>query len=490
MKWFMDARLSATLLLTLSVFFLQFWGLGDPLNAAKRELFDQLVRTRQNTTGGVAPPVVELTFDRDLRAEYWTRLMPGKSFAEWPAITPLAVVEGVMDAVKAGCAKAVAERGCPRLVVVDIDIWPVGTKRSDDEIGAFSKSLMAWSSDTHLPLIAFVRAPEWRNYRDERGQEQVGFELATAPPWDGLVRQAPNLTWAAGEALADNDGVARRFAYFTCVHSLKAKRIIPLPHAALFALAVWKNGTATTKKSVAGALAQECAGAAGNTTVPFELSGPNADTSSFKDRIGLIGYHLNDPEKAGASPTLLTKSGMPGAPAIQVVPARLLFETGAKLNFADGSILVLSSFQPSFEDVHWSPYGPMPGGLVLANSTRGLILDGPMQPLRTGTEFLILLFTGLAMHGYTFLMNRWHVRLLLRPGQAGNWKGGFLRVITSCEGAKYFAFVAVFVIGRFTGLWLAPYAMWVGIAIMGFVVVIYSVFNELNEAWSARNDSV
>ena len=102
----------------------------------------------------------------------------------------------------------------------------------------------------------------------------------------------------------------------------------------------------------------------------------------------------------------------------------------------------------------------------------------------------LLLVSCVGVHAFTLLMHHRHHHLRLRPEQAPTRVGNFLRAATSGEGAKFVAFIAVFLIGRFTGLWLAPYPMWESIAIMGFVVVLYSLFNELYEAWSARHDTV
>lgn len=489
LTWLFDSRFLLTLLVISVIHALQCTGVGVVLTPAKTELFDQLVKSRRNTVGGEAPPVVNLAFDRESRAEYWTKAMPGASFSRWPTVTPLAIVSRVLDLVKAGCERAEPERACPRVVIVDIDVDAIGAQRTEQEVAGFTQTLKAWAGNPRLPLVAFARAPEWRDSGALDGAKSR-FVLAPAPSWDAIVQAAPNLTWAAGEALAGEDGVVRQYAYYTCVYPPGSDKAMALPHAALYALAAWASKPNDAKAAVERSVSGQCRTPDSDTPAPFTIAIAPDATYHVQDRVALIGYHLADPAEFGASPVLTAESGAPGSRAVQVIPVRVLFAPNARADVADNAILVLSSSQPTFEDIHWSPYGRMAGGLILANCARSLILDGPMQGLGPWLSGWLLLVSCVGMHAFTLLMHHHHQHLRLRAGQSPTRIGNALRAATSAEGAKFVALVGVFLIGRFTGLWLAPYAMWESIAIMGFVVVLYSLFNELYEAWRARNDTV
>jgi hypothetical protein len=494
MSWIFDWRLGGTIAFTLCIFLLPLTGLGNPFNSAEHELFDFLAKAKRNAVGGDAPPVVQITFDQDTRTKYWSAKMPEKSFAEWPAVTPLVFAESAMNAARAGCLRIGPNRSCPAIIVVDFDIWPVGAPRAEQEIAGFSKFLSLWAQDGRLPLAVFIREPQLREKK---------LELAAATPWDAIVQGAPNLAWATGEGFTDDDGVARTFSYYTCSYSAASGHTMALPQAALFALAASRGQSpAMSKENVLDALRKQvqCGINPMGGGQPFDLRTGQSSIIHFPGRTGFIGYHLDDPARAGAAPMAAPQHDGSGSPVIQIVPGQIVFARDATLDFADGAIVVLSAVEPYFEDRHWTPYGSMPGALVLANAMRGLILEGPTHNLSPWSQYLILLIGVVAVHLFVgwveeqheHLLKRAHARRKIEKRRSSAMRvKGFIKELlyaaTTRGGMKILAGIAILIMARLIGLVASPIGAWETIALVIFDTTVYMLLDDLDSAWRSRH---
>ena len=340
---------------------------------------DRALQLQADTTAStLVPPFVVIDIDDT-----------GFARLGYPPVTPRAFIAKLLEVVG---------RGQPRLIVVDIDLaW----RTDGEDAGALRRQLELLTKRTGT-FTLFVRQP----FHGGDGSGRATTLRATA--YDDIVDTAANMLWIEAVAIADGDGITRRYLPGQLLE--RGDAIVPLPNVQLAACVALQGARqfdelkrVTAPRRVSGPSSR----ANGPLTPDFACHGKiwplTGDASESSRIVFKMRWSLPD---GSARPQI----ALPGretqveeveilnavdfaaaAPSIDEAQARQLF---------DGRIVIIGSSAEDVGDIYRTSIGTMPGMLVTANGMRSAVEAGPIL---ANNGYLLGLFVTVGMTAITFL---------------------------------------------------------------------------------------
>lgn len=477
----------------------------------EQELFDRASAVRENTVGGAAPSAVLLL--------HKMRLSPGEAAEEPREVgdverSPPTAPESIMsdeaeisldessliyrssttslDIIRKAMVAGLNSDAL--IIVIDVDLEPIGFPRALEERRAFRTFLKEWAGSPKAPLTVFQRSV----LRQDNG----ALPVLAATHFDDIVENAPNLAFASAGAAADQDGVVRQVAFVQCVQQERSGPIA-LPHASLFALSsaalrsrMPLERARQARTEVRGAIANVCpepnqqkdlwellSSSFKERKVRFELAGQR-----FYSLRGMIDFHINAQVSRPAAVTEqnpimqgldnFVRAGMSGGsaaivskewgsqPAIVAPPdAGFLFAAEEpKFPIAPHAIFILASTQELFEDFHETPLGEVPGAIIVANAARSLVLHGPLRELSATAVITALVGITLLLNIYYWSGAQLHAAALRRQERLLRTNRGHLAnlpaLLTGPVALKLFASSLIFLLSVWASILMMEVGYW------------------------------
>ncbi len=276
----------------------------------------------------------------------------------YPVVAPRAVLARVL---------ALAGRGQPRLIVVDIDL---GIDGGGAELMPVLKAL---AEDPKAPPVLLVRRPLVAG-------KAGGPDVILPTDYDGVVDATPRMMWVSAHAQPDGDGVTRRYYVSRLVHRGSSRLILPGIQAAACAALQRDAGLHRLRQAIA---APNDSFTCGNADWP--LAKP--------DETSEITYTMSWQPREGRRRPQLDIGGdkveeieTHDALELSRLDARALPNPAAL--FATRVVIIGSSADQA-DDIHGTSIGEMPGILVEANAIRSGLHYGRVA--RDGMGFSIAL---------------------------------------------------------------------------------------------------
>lgn len=308
-------------------------------------------------------------------------------------------------------------------VVLDTDL---ATPTPGDEAGAakLHKVLAAWAQTPSAPELMIVRQSFPEATFDSNGDKLI---LPTTN-YDDVVTPAPNIMWASGEMLADQNGVMREFRPYICVVGPTGPTV--LYSATLLSYGFLQNGhiphDAAVRPLITGA-EKDCANPRRHANLHGELV--NYHLSLGKGENERVWPDLSPDWKGFAR----CGSGADRA-VFRRVSASDVAAAGpdASHELVCGRLVIIGGTNIAANDFEQTPLNEMSGSVIIINAVRGLELSGGgLRRVPLWLQLLVLLVVsagitaGFALtrrvrEHYAHLKSRhrghpWHVRLRLMP---------------------------------------------------------------------------
>lgn len=274
-----------------------------------------------------------------------------------------------------------AVQGGARSVVVDVDLSrAAGPHDRALEAALREAGAQGKESGTDVILARALREP-WPRDPGAWLEERASF-------LDGLVAESPRLHWASPLFVRERDLRIRRFRSFEPTCTQGRPGILPAIQV-LAAAQILDPGTGTARLEEALKREQpECAGSAA--TVAAETESPTLvfgdlviDLSG--DRLAsriLYGFGWSESGSEWASPRVDFRGRR--VPLLTRVPAHLV-DDGKPLDpgLVEGRIVFIGASHADARDLHQTPFGELPGAIILANATYSLLQHGNLRPPST-----------------------------------------------------------------------------------------------------------
>jgi hypothetical protein len=307
--------------------------------------------------------------------------------------------------------------------ILDTDL---ATPTPGDEAGAakLRQELAAWAKTPSAPELMIIR----QSFPEATFGGEGDKLILPSTDYDDIVDAAPNIMWASGEMMLDQNMVAREFRPYDCVVGPHGPTV--LYAASLLAYGFLENGhippDAKVRTYITGA-AKDCAN-------PHRRADPHGE---------LVDFHisLGKGENGRVWPDLTQdwkgfRTCGPGAdPAVfRRVSAGDVAAAGpdASHELVCGRLVIIGGTNIAANDFEQTPLNEMSGSVIIVNAVRGLELTGGgLKRVPMWLQLLVLLLVSAGITAgfaisrrirehYTHLRSRhrghpWHVRLRLMP---------------------------------------------------------------------------
>ena len=254
-----------------------------------------------------------------------------------------------------------AQRNQAEAVLVDFDLSPERPGTLAD--GHLSAVLKSWPADG--PQLLLVRRIMFTQ-GDGPDQTALIAAGAAATPYDGDVAGKPNITWVAALNESSNGTPVKRIRLWQVVCDGAAGTAYPSPALAV-AAHVAENGK--YRSALEQFLGQQATEGCGG-TASF-----HSDWPPVRSQMAMLPYLFGDARNAGAQ-LRVTREGRETILMRRIGAGQLVRHDAGKADVmgeidADpfaGRIVVIGGSYTGSGDVHDTPFGWMPGAMILANS--------------------------------------------------------------------------------------------------------------------------
>lgn len=360
----------------------------------------------------------------------------------------------------------------PKLVIADFDLfWRTPDEEAESRIDAL---LEEWGRDPEAPLLVLQREVV-------DGDGTKAYPAAIRPSArDRFINEAPegNIVWASALFTGDEVIGARYFEHFLCLKSDEGPGVVA--STALYAVAARRSASAREAVAqVDAAMEQPLRYCAGEGSGSYELEVSGRDALFFSGQRSLINYSARPQGDFDfTSPGLI-------AADMFVIPAAAVSSEMVGGLAANSGIVIIGSASLTARDRHITPYGPMGGSLIIANTVRGLEVGGQVHRLHWIIEASLLsVFVSLIVLAF------WYCRLAreivdIEPASEVPWYVEAYQIpfalLTNPVIVKILIGVSVFWLGALATYYMLDYGLWIGFAAPAYAAALNEAREDFEE---------
>lgn len=378
--------------------------LGDP----DRAMLDMAFRLRTDLFGGDADPVLFIDFDDR------TTVQNSGQINGWPrppeAMTDREMLAQILEFIRT--APPEQQAGA---VMLDVDL---ATPQPEDpeDLARLREVFSNWARTPSAPFLVMARQAFPSRALDQEGNRLI----VPASDYDDIIGQAPNIYFGSVKVLANKDAEVQDFVPFECVVGPNGPDV--LYSAILLLYGALEKGQIPEGAPVRRWMEQApkvCAEAKGD-AVPHERERINYHMSMEIEADDRVWPDL-DPSWNGDGRCLTgDRAIFRRLSAADVAAAGL----DASRDILCGRLVIIGGSNLSQADFQQTPLDEMPGPVILANSIRGLQLNGGgMRRLPLWGMFLVLVPVAIGISaGFAFTRQaRREYKRWLRRNPEGNF---------------------------------------------------------------------
>lgn len=351
--------------------------LGEP----DREMLETAFKLREGIVRGKADPVVWLdldfeTLDGSLARQDGSRFLEAGPIDRPLAAGPAPAVPRQTLADLLNWTRRSSSSGAgPTAVLLDVDLAWGGDAAGQ---AALAQALEAWAGDPKAPLLMLAR----------EALDTPDGTILPPTPFDRLEADSPSLMFVGVGYLADGDGLVRELTTGQCVtRPGDPVSAVPLPHAIVAATAAQR----AARERIGDTPLERAAWVEHDVRLRMTALLPPCTPGTPGPALsgGLVNWHLgfqrpNKPKAAPVHPSWPHRAtcGLSHPPlALARVAAgdALAAPEAAQSGLLCRALVIIGADNALLSDRSSTPYGSLPGPVVLANGMRGWFDTGPIE---------------------------------------------------------------------------------------------------------------
>ena len=271
---------------------------------------------------------------------------------------------------------------------------------------------------------------------------------------------------------------ARYFEHFLCLKSDAGPGVVA--STALYAMAGRRaNSAREAAAQVDAAMKEPLRYCAGEDPETYKLEITGREPAGFRSQRSLINYSARPQGDFDfTSPGLI-------AADMFVIPAAAVSSEMVGGLAANNGIVIIGSASLTARDRHITPYGPMGGSLIIANTVRGLEVGGQVHRLHWIIEATLLsVFVSLIVLAF------WYCRLAreivdIEPASQVPWYVEAYQIpfalVTNPVIVKILIGVSVFWLGALATYYMLDYGLWIGFAAPAYAAALNEAREDFEE---------